>query len=97
MYVRMLTAMAGDAFSHLPGDLVDVPEATAEAWKTAGLAEDPPKAAASEKAAKDLRARVAELEAQLAEALADRDALRQQIEVLAAANADLTAQLAPAA
>ncbi|MGY2051687.1 hypothetical protein [Methylobacterium sp. JK268] len=97
MYVRLLTAMAGDAFSYLPGDVIDVPDATAAAWIAADLAEEPPKAAASEKAAKDLRARVAELEAQLADATADCDALREQVEALATANAALTTTHAPAA
>ncbi|UHC14432.1 hypothetical protein LRS73_17950 [Methylobacterium currus] len=84
MQVRMLTGMAGDSFSYHAGETVTVPDAVGEAWKAAGLAETPPRAEAAERAAKDLRAQVQDLTARLAESEADRDALRHQVEALAA-------------
>ncbi|SOR29836.1 conserved protein of unknown function [Methylorubrum extorquens] len=89
MKVRMLTAMAGDV-SYGHGEIVTVEDRVGEAWIKAGIAEVAPTAAASEKAAKDLRARVAELETALADAEADRDALRIQVAALAEQNAALT-------
>jgi hypothetical protein len=96
MIVRMLTAMAGDSFSYLPGDDVTVPDAVGKVWKEESLAEDPPRAAASDKAAKDLAAQLADVQAQLADANADREALRGQVAALSEANASLTAKLQPA-
>ena len=96
MYVRMLTAMAGeDTYNH--GQIVDLEDRIAKAWVEAGIAEIPPRAAASEKAAKDLQARVVELQAALVEAAADNEALRVQIVVLVEQNAALIATAAAAA
>lgn len=92
--VRMLTAMAGEVISFAHGEIVTVEKTIADAWIKAGIAEVPPAAAASEKKAKDATARVAELEQQLAEAMADRDAVKAQAEQLGAQVAELTAKLA---
>jgi hypothetical protein len=96
MKIRMLTAMAGDV-SYTHGEIVTVEDRIGEAWIKADIAEPAPTAAASEKAAKDLRARVAELEAALTDAEADRDALRIQVAALAEQNAALTAAAATGA
>ncbi|MEN3213604.1 hypothetical protein PUR23_26780 [Methylorubrum populi] len=96
MKVRMLTAMAGDV-SYAHGEIVTVEDRVGEAWIKAEIAEPATTAAAAEKSAKDLRARVAELEASLADAEADRDALRIQVAALAEQNAALTGSAASGA
>lgn len=96
MHVRMLTSMAGDV-SYAHGEIVPVEDRIGEAWVKAGIAERATTAAAAEKSAKDLRARVAELEVALADAEADRDALRTQVAALAEQNAALTAAAATGA
>ncbi|RVU17491.1 hypothetical protein [Methylobacterium oryzihabitans] len=90
MFIRMLTSLAGDAFSYDHGETVAVDNAIGRAWIAAGIAEAAPATAAAEKAARDLRGQVEDLTARLADAEADRDALREQVAALAA-------QLAPAA
>lgn len=90
MNVRMLTAMAGDV-SYGHGEIASVEDRIGKAWIEAGIAEPATSAAAAEKSAKDLRARVAELEAALSDAEADCDALRVQVAALAEQNAALTA------
>jgi hypothetical protein len=37
--VKMLTSMAGLTFSYVPGDVVEVEDYIAEAWKEANIAE----------------------------------------------------------
>lgn len=96
MFIRMLTAMAGGSFSYAHGETVQVEDAIGKAWIRAGLAEASPSAAAAERAAKDLQAQVTDLQDALHEAEADRDALRDQVAVLAEQNAALTARLAQA-
>lgn len=96
MHVRMLTSMAGDV-SYVHGEIASVEDRIGKAWIEAGIAEPALSAAAAEKSAKDLRARVAELETALADADADRDALRTQVAALAEQNAALTAAAATGA
>ncbi len=96
MNVRMLTAMAGD-ISYAHGEIASVDDRIGKAWIEAGIAEPALGAAAAEKSARDLRARVAELETALADAEADRDALRVQVTALAEQNAALTTAAASAA
>ena len=92
--VRMLTAMAGAAFSYLPGEVVSVHKDVAKSWIKARIAEEPPGALQAEKVAKDATARVAELEQLLAEANADREALKTQAEQLGGQVAELGVKLA---
>lgn len=94
MFIRMLTAMAGEGFSYGYGETVAVEDRIGKAWIKASVAELAPTAAASERAAKDLAERVADLEAALAEAEADRDACREQATGLAQRVAELEAALA---
>lgn len=99
MFVRMLTSMAGADFSYVPGETVAVENTIGKAWVDAGIAEKATDAAASAREAKALAAEVATLTAQLADVTADRDALRDQTQVLAAQvetlNVKLTAASAP--
>jgi chromosome segregation ATPase len=72
MRIKLLTGVAGENESHLPGDLVDRPENVAREWIAAGLAIEAPEA--------DLAAaRVAELSEALAGASAERDGLAKQV------------------
>lgn len=94
--VRMLTAMAGDFFAYAHGEIITVETEVADAWKSAGIAEEPPKALAAEKAAREAGARVDELEQLLADMTGERDELKSQAEQLGAQVADLSAKLAAA-
>lgn len=93
MFVRMLTSMAGDSFSHAYGDIVEVTDTIGKAWIEAGIAEKPPAAAVSEKAAKDAKRKVVELTEQLTAAQDDHKAAAGQAQQLAEQLADLSGRL----
>jgi len=50
--VKLLTAMAGADFSHVAGDIVDMPDDEAEAYIANGFAEAPPAPAKKRAASK---------------------------------------------
>ncbi|MBY6242834.1 hypothetical protein [Methylosinus sp. Sm6] len=72
MRIKLLTGVAGENESHLPGDLVDRPDDVAREWIAAGLAIEAPEADIAS-------ARVAELSEALAGATAERDGLAKQV------------------
>lgn len=77
--VRMLTSMAGAAFSYAPGDIVAVSSEVADAWKAAGIADDPPHA-------DRIEGRLKETSALLADAAREREQLRASLDQALAAN-----------
>jgi phage shock protein A len=94
----MLTAMAGAAFSYTPGETIPpIDDEIADVWVAAGIAEEATDAAAAVQGMAAAEARVVELEAELAEVVADRDALKGQAEELGVQVAALEAKLAAAA
>jgi chromosome segregation ATPase len=80
--VRMLTAMAGEDFSYLPGETIPVPGDVADAWIPAGIAVEGTDATAIALTLTDTEVRLADAEQQLAEAAGDRDAAKSQAEQL---------------
>jgi septal ring factor EnvC (AmiA/AmiB activator) len=88
--VRMLTSLAGDAFSHYPGEIVAVSPEIAAAWIAAGIADEPPHADA-------LEGRIGDLEKALADCDADRTQLRDQVTRQSEELADLHEEIAAAA
>lgn len=80
--IKMLVCVAGDTFSHVPGDLIDVESEIAKAWVKEGLAIAAPDVETG-------AARIADLEKKLDETTRSRDGL-------AALKADLEGKLAAA-
>lgn len=82
MQIKLLTGIAGESESYLPGDLIERPDDIALEWIAAGLAIEAP-------AADIAAARVAELSEALGGATAARDGLAKQV-------TDLSGKLAAA-
>lgn len=93
VFVKMRTSMAGAAFSHAPGQIVEVSESVAAAWIAAGLSVPAPdEETLREQAANDAR-RLAELEAEVAALGAENAALREELDALTrATDADETSR-----
>jgi hypothetical protein len=98
MFVKMLTAMAGAAFSYAPGSVVEVKDTIGKAWVAAGLAEiaaEPgDKAPASAKRVKEAEAATAAAVARAEVAEAKVTELEPQVAALEAQVAELAAKVA---
>lgn len=83
MFVKMLTAMAGDSFSYDHGAVVEVEAKMGKAWIKAGIAEAAPDSealktqlATASDTATQANARIAELEAEVERLTAELEALK---------------------
>lgn len=89
MQVKMLTAMAGDAFSYRRGDIVSVKKVIGEAWILANIAEEIAGTAAQAAALKSLD----KVSAELVASEEAREVLEEKITKLIAENSRLQSQL----
>lgn len=102
MFVKMLTAMAGDSFSYGHNEVVEVPAKIGRAWVSAGLAEETKPvdvleaeatkhAGLAKQAVTQLKAAQAELAALKTQFAASQDALKAASDQLAEAHAAISA------